>query len=64
MIEIIEIIEIEIIIIEIDRRNVDNSPVRKHVVRRRAKQGSFLAFCPVVPIILKIDVGLRQGLRS
>ena len=26
------------------------------MVRRRAKQGSFLAFCPVVPIILKIDV--------
>ena len=26
------------------------------MVRRRAKQGSFLAFCPFVPIILKIEV--------
>ena len=41
---------------EIDWRNVDNSPLRKQVVRRRAKQGSFLAFCPFVPIILKIKV--------
>ena len=35
-----------------------NSPLRKQVVRRRAKQGSFLAFCPG-PIILKIEVRVK-----